>query len=338
MLEFGSDINLKLPTAGRRVNIDDGLDTAFDQAVLTVGMHDASALHHAANHGHVEVCRLILESDVFTETDSTSSSACTDEDREVEVTALHVAALNSHSEVCCLILQSPAFTKVDAELREYYSGRTALAIACMKGLPEVVQALLNHPRCKCVNAFVDDYDTTLLMLAATRKTWGNAECCRWIMADPRFTKYDTRSCAGGAIAGGTAYEFANRAGLSEIARELFIRCYPNEVGNGKGYGKGKAQSRVPGMVLHDSSKPAQPVSTLSAREKDFLKVAKTLREIKKLEDLGQTGKTLDSSQQSKVAKKAAVIEDVRRCANALGLACDLREKNADIITMISNSG
>merc|ERR1712032_1464731 len=55
-----ADINAKVDSIGRQPCLNDGIQNAQENHLLSVGMKGGSALHHAANHGHTEVVRLIL--------------------------------------------------------------------------------------------------------------------------------------------------------------------------------------------------------------------------------------------------------------------------------------
>jgi len=361
----GADINLKADAPGRRPNLDERLLDAMDNIALMNGMKDASALHHAAHHGFLQVCRYLLENDEFTETDAHCTAP--------ELTALHVAVIHSRSDIACMILKSPRFQNIDQEIYWFpqmggpgcsVMVKTALSMACLRGLPDVVSLLLAHPRCQSLNSLVDDYDTTNLMLAACRHSLGNVRVCRLIMADSRFTKYTTRSCAAdhghvptsaGDCLGesGTAYDFAVRVGLTELSRELKSLCYPNGCpgdqmsdapsldNEDKGPSR-QTQTRVPGMPFSPTPQAQdhaqeRAMSTLSCGERRFLKAVKHLRDVLKLEEKQVAGTELDSMQSQKLAGKQAALQAARCAEQSLAPASDLREKTADIMPLLDAS-
>lgn len=224
MLDGGADINGKVDGKGRPPSLDDGIEEAETKHLLTVAMNQASALHHAANLGDPEVVRLILESKDFTEINALTNAKDKYED-EVTMTALHVAALNGHEKVCCMILEDKRFDEnsVNAKIEEggqSGASRNALALACQKGLPRLFEMLLKDPRCTVdINAEIDNYETTLLMLACCNNTPGNIEICKMFFENPDFTAYTASSCRGaGTKLSGTAQEIATRNGLEEIVK------------------------------------------------------------------------------------------------------------------------
>ena len=86
-----------------------------------------TALHMAADFGHVECVALLLE-----------AGADKDAADENGQTALHAAAWNGHSEVVKLLLEAGA----DKDLADFY-WRTALHLAAAHGHSEVVKLLLD---------------------------------------------------------------------------------------------------------------------------------------------------------------------------------------------------
>jgi len=213
MVANGADINAKADIIGRLPNLNDGICQAQDKHLLAVAMKQASGLHHAANHGLSDVCHFILGEPSFTEINSLAT------DGEISMTALHVACLNSHSNICCMLLSDSRFQLISETINEMFARRDALALACQKGLPYVVSMLLKDRRCTSINDITDDYDTTVLMLAACTNTPGNIEVCKLIMNDRRFTRYEESSCRGaGTKLSGTAYDIAKKNGLHEIVR------------------------------------------------------------------------------------------------------------------------
>merc|ERR1712129_149441 len=111
------------------------------------------------------------------------------------------------------------FEPINATINEMFATRSALALACQKGLPNVVRMLLKDPRCTGINEAIDQYDTTILMLAACTNTPGHIEVCKMIFDDKRFTLYDLESCRGaGTKLSGSAYDIAKANGLHEIVQ------------------------------------------------------------------------------------------------------------------------
>eukprot|EP00931_Biecheleriopsis_adriatica_P057653 TRINITY_DN34220_c0_g1_i1.p1 TRINITY_DN34220_c0_g1~~TRINITY_DN34220_c0_g1_i1.p1 ORF type:complete len:362 (+),score=82.49 TRINITY_DN34220_c0_g1_i1:165-1088(+) len=220
MLSNGADVNAKADGEGRKPSLDDGIEEAQDKYSLSLAMFGASALHHAANHGQKEVASLILEEPSFKEINSlTEGDPSVEEGDRIKMTALHVAALNGHSKVCCLLLEDKRFDAINVTINEMFATRSALALACQKGLPEVVGLLLKDPRVTGINDCIDQYDTTILMLACCTNTPGHIEVCKMIFNDSRFTEYDLESCRGaGTKLSGTAYDIAKANGLDEIVQ------------------------------------------------------------------------------------------------------------------------
>jgi len=228
MLANGADVNAKVDVQGSKPNLDDVIEEAKAKHLMSIAMRDASALHLAASHGHVEVVRLILEEASFEEINSlTQPDEDDDHNFQLRMSALHVAALSGHSDVCCLLLGDTRFNQIDTLICDAHYRflpkpmRTALAIACRKGLPKVVSMLLKDPRCTSINELTDQHDTTILMLAACTNTPGHIEVCKMIMEDERFTLYYTqsgRSAYGITKVRGSAYDIAKRNGLDEIVQ------------------------------------------------------------------------------------------------------------------------
>mmetsp|Transcript_159147 Transcript_159147/g.296603 ORF Transcript_159147/g.296603 Transcript_159147/m.296603 type:complete len:482 (-) Transcript_159147:65-1510(-) len=81
----------------------------------------------------------------------------------------------------------------------------------------------------------------------------------------------------------------------------------------------------------------KPSSALDDSEKDFLKMAKKLREIFKLEDKAKKGETLEKKQQEKVADKEKMIKDIAAIAGKLPGSTDLLDKNPDILEVLPAS-
>lgn len=226
MLATGADVNGKVDGEGRPPDLNDGIEEAQDKHLMSVAMKEASALHHAANHGHSAVCGLILESKepLFTEINSLTQPTPGKWDDPLNMSALHVAALNGHDQVCCMILSDKTFNLINETIDEPNSSRDALALACQKGLPRTVEMLLSDSRCTGIDRDIDSYDTTLLMLACCNNTPGNIEICKMIINDSRFTKYDWESCRGaGTKLSGTAGGIAKANGLEEIVKMLDSR-------------------------------------------------------------------------------------------------------------------
>jgi ankyrin repeat protein len=147
MLANGADVNAKMDGPGRPPSLDDGIEEAQEKHLMSIAMKEATALHFAANHGLEEVVRLLLESPSFTEFNTKTKGDPEVEDGQIQMTALHIAALNGHSACCCLLLGDKRFDAVNDTVNEMFATRTALALACQKGLPKVVEMLLKDPRC-----------------------------------------------------------------------------------------------------------------------------------------------------------------------------------------------
>lgn len=78
-------------------------------------------------------------------------------------------------------------------------------------------------------------------------------------------------------------------------------------------------------------------SALDDSEKDFLKLAKKLREIFKLEEKASKGETLEKKQQEKVDEKEKLIKDIAAIAGKLPGSTDLLSKNQDIVEVLPAS-
>lgn len=151
-------------------------------------MRGWTALHSAASKGHQDVCQLLLEHSSF----SSEKVNAVDESRR---TALHLAAEKGHSDVCHLFLQvalakSTRFTALNVT---DVNGRTVLHWAAESGLFDVVQSILQHPQIANVNA-VDVKSCTALHRAAEL---GHCGVCQVLLEDSRFTAVnepDRNSC------------------------------------------------------------------------------------------------------------------------------------------------
>eukprot|EP00747_Dinoflagellata_sp_TGD_P222143 gnl/TRDRNA2_/TRDRNA2_93887_c0_seq1.p1 gnl/TRDRNA2_/TRDRNA2_93887_c0~~gnl/TRDRNA2_/TRDRNA2_93887_c0_seq1.p1 ORF type:complete len:467 (+),score=69.44 gnl/TRDRNA2_/TRDRNA2_93887_c0_seq1:15-1415(+) len=364
MLAHNADINAKVDGTSMKPNIADDPSDAKDKHMLSIGMFQASALHHAAYHGLTEVCRFLLETVEFTETNYTMPADGESGEEVLSPTALHVAALSGYSDICLLLLKSPRFTRVDDDISPfmgaydmYYHRRSALTIACVKGLPDVVQMLLRDPRCTGLNRHVDYYGTTVLILAASRKSTGNARVCQIIINDPRFELMDSKCAQYGCLGGngGNAHDFAKHVGLSSIVdmldsldRNKKRREYQSQQLPRKNQVPQQAQ-HVPGMPPAEEVAANQSIhgvaksvpftvlpSTLVTTEKDFLKAIKNFRVAQKLEEKKQRGDKLDPLQERKLDRKNDMLRDLRGAFMLLPEASDLRTKNLDVIAGISD--
>lgn len=81
----------------------------------------------------------------------------------------------------------------------------------------------------------------------------------------------------------------------------------------------------------------KPSSKLVDEEKEYLKVAKKLRDILKLEDRAKQGETLDASQQEKVATREKLLKEITALAVKLPGDTEVLAKNQDITDMLPNS-
>lgn len=80
-----------------------------------------------------------------------------------------------------------------------------------------------------------------------------------------------------------------------------------------------------------------PTSKLTDEEKEYLKLAKKLREILKLEEQGTQGKALEAKQAEKVAGKEKLLKDVVYWAQKLPGTTEVLEKNPDITALLPDS-
>ncbi|XP_064639075.1 ankyrin repeat domain-containing protein 39-like [Lineus longissimus] len=86
-----------------------------------------TALHYASRGGHLEICRLLLD----------SSASVNAQTKSGGITSLHRAAYCGHIEVVSLLLQKGARPEMCDN-----DGKTALHKAAEKGKPEIVKMLV----------------------------------------------------------------------------------------------------------------------------------------------------------------------------------------------------
>jgi len=89
-----------------------------------------------------------------------------------------------------------------------------------------------------------------------------------------------------------------------------------------------------GILPASPATPPPAASSLGADEKTFMKVAKKVREIVKLEEDVCSGKTLDNMQLSKVQGKRGVCEEFLRLWSCLPDGSDLRHKNEKLFAIV----
>ena len=162
-----------------------------------------TALHSAAENGHLEVVRLLLD------------SGADKEKLSFRGTALHLAAMNGHSEVVRLLLESGA----DKE-RLTLDGATALHSAAEKGHSEVVRLLLESGADK---EKLSNGETALHGAAIC----GHLEVMRLLLESDADKETPTSS-------GATALHFAAMYGRLEVVRLLLDSGADKEkLSNGK---------------------------------------------------------------------------------------------------------
>ena len=116
-----------------------------------VDSNGATALHRAAKRGHSEVVRLLLE-----------AGADTGRTNDVTVTALHLAARGGHLEVVRLLLETGAKQDVVDS-----NGKTVLHCSAESGHLEVVRLLLEDLEAGAKQDAIDsDGVTTMILLVA----------------------------------------------------------------------------------------------------------------------------------------------------------------------------
>jgi len=81
----------------------------------------------------------------------------------------------------------------------------------------------------------------------------------------------------------------------------------------------------------------KPSSALVEEEKEFLKVAKKIRDVLKLEERQAQGESLQQLQLDKIAGKGKLIEEVTGLASKLPSRTEVLEKNQDIMEMLPRS-
>lgn len=233
-----------------------------------------------------------------------------------------------------------------------------LTIACVKGLSDVVQLLLRDPRCTGLNKYIDYYEATVLILAASCKSMGNARVCKMIINDPRFELIDATCAQYGCLGrdGGSAYDFAKQAGLACVADLLDSINRKKERTERTKERMGTASQgcdfpqRVPGMFLSEDASSnkvvraagepnvcAASVSSMLAVEKDFLKAIKEFRAIQKLEEKRAKGERLDQLQEKKLDKKKEALSEMQGTFMQLPETSDLPHKNPDIVALLQQS-
>eukprot|EP00440_Ansanella_granifera_P049768 gb/GFBE01053937.1/.p1 GENE.gb/GFBE01053937.1/~~gb/GFBE01053937.1/.p1 ORF type:complete len:384 (+),score=91.67 gb/GFBE01053937.1/:1-1152(+) len=77
--------------------------------------------------------------------------------------------------------------------------------------------------------------------------------------------------------------------------------------------------------------PAKQSSELSATEKEFMRVAKKVREVLKLEDEASKGTKLDGPRNKKLEGKEKLLQELREADSRLPEASNVREKNPDVM-------
>jgi len=81
----------------------------------------------------------------------------------------------------------------------------------------------------------------------------------------------------------------------------------------------------------------KPTSKLFDEEKEFLKLAKKMREILKLEEQVSKGKVLEGLQEGKVAAKDTTLKEIESIAKRLPGETEVLEKNPDIAGLLPSS-
>jgi len=79
----------------------------------------------------------------------------------------------------------------------------------------------------------------------------------------------------------------------------------------------------------------QATSRLSETEKEFLKAARVIRDILKIEVKMSAGKRVDANQLKKMDKKVEVLAELSRLEQYLDLESDVREKCKDIMALLA---
>lgn len=159
-----------------------------------------TALHIAAELGHTETCRTLLDHPCFTLAASVDHGLRT---------ALHCAADLGKAEICKLFLAHLRFP--DAAINALdNSGRTALCLAAKYASGEACEVLAQSPR---VTGFDNlDEGRTLLLQAAKHGLLG---FCRILLEHPEFTVVNARNAHGR-----TALHLLAERGSGELVTKL----------------------------------------------------------------------------------------------------------------------
>eukprot|EP00928_Gymnodinium_smaydae_P002110 TRINITY_DN10744_c0_g1_i2.p1 TRINITY_DN10744_c0_g1~~TRINITY_DN10744_c0_g1_i2.p1 ORF type:complete len:1106 (-),score=159.58 TRINITY_DN10744_c0_g1_i2:260-3151(-) len=181
-----------------------------------------TALHDAACHGLVDVCKVLLEDFRFSLASTTNSQ---------DLSALDVAAQAGHREICNLILKNEKFAEVNrcnylaAEVCrvllqepriepniEGVNGETALCDAVSRGLVDVCKVFLEFSSSDAISS----QGHSALDVAAYI---GHAEICKVILDSEHFSKVNHRNHMGRtalhhAVAG------KNQLNAAEVCRVL----------------------------------------------------------------------------------------------------------------------
>lgn len=135
------------------------------------------------------------------------------------------------------------------------------------------------------------------------------------------------------------------AGRDGILPPEFIRGATNATGEKIifGFGDEAPQPKpnlVPGMAGYAPKAAAAPdltvapPSSLNAVEKNFLKLAKDIRAVLKIEARKESGETIDKLQLDKLAKKDQLIASLSEQLRSLDSNSPLLEKNQDVLTIL----
>jgi len=146
--------------------------------------------------------------------------------------------------------------------------------------------------------------------------------------------YLTASTFTGCVTSATA--------AAEAASKLLAGGRPSKGGGyesskgGKGKGKGKAQDGAgkASWVQVSADTSGVGTSALTEQEKAFLKTAKKVREVLKLEAASK-GKDLDQMQAKKLEGKQALLLELSSFEKDLPLESDLRSKNKDVLDALA---
>ena len=201
--------------------------------------HQSTALHVAADLGHVEVAELLL-----TSANKFHDSAVNALGVEGE-TALHIAAHYGNPGIVKLLLEEPRFTKACHQTTKHQS--TALHSAAGSGHVEVARLLLtsaNRFPDSAVNALGDEGDTAL----HTAAHYGRSGIVKLLLEEPRFTSASHQTKRHHS----TALHSAADSGHAEVVQLLLTSAnkFPDSAVNALG---DKGETALHSAAHHGSS-------------------------------------------------------------------------------------